>query len=373
MEGIRVLELGQVISAPYAGLLLADLGAEVIKIERPGVGDSARDAQVTDMHGHSATFVTFNRNKKSVALDLSEEGDYSAFLSLVARSDVVLSNLLPPAARRLGVDPDTLRRHNPRLITCMITSYGSSAPESEHPSYDLIHQALSGFMMLNGQESDPPIRMGIPLADLAAGMFSAYGVLGALQGRERTGRGDSIDISMYECMIHLLSYQATMYLTAGIIPQRMGSAHEYVVPWQAFQTLDGWLVVAARANHFWSAMCTAMRLEHLGADPRFADNTARLSNRHVLEAILAEEFRRDDTGTWLKRLVAAGVPTAPVRTVPEALDAEAERPGGLIHTASHPDLGAMRMAGNPVHYAELELVEHLPAPELDADREVLEG
>ena len=365
LDGIVVLELGQVVAAPYASLLLADLGADVIKVERPVVGDSSRDAQVTGMHGHSATFLTFNRNKKSIALDLKQSEDYSTFLDLVSRADVVVSNLLPPAARHLKVDPSTLRRHNPRLITCMISSFGSTDPESEKPSYDLIHQALTGFMMLNGENSDPPIRVGVPLADLAAGLFASYGVLAALQGRHITGVGDEVDISMYECMMSLLTYQATMYLTAGIEPRRMGSAHEHVVPWQAFQTADGWIVIAARTNHFWTSVCQAMNLEHLIDDPRFAQNKPRLEHRDELEALLGAKFLTDRTESWLRRLGNAGVPAAEVRTVPEALDIELQRANNIIQSTPHPELGEIKTMSNPVRFADMELVKHGPAPALD--------
>ncbi len=373
LEGVLVLELGQVVAAPYAGLLLADLGAEVIKIERPPFGDSARDPQVTGMRGQSATFLTFNRNKKSIALDLSDDGDYATFLELVVRADVVVSNLLPLAARKLKVDSASLRRQNERLITCTISSFGSEATESEKPSYDLVHQALTGFMMLNGQKSDPPTRMGIPIADLASGLFAAYGILAALQGRHLTGQGEEIDISMYECMLSLLTYQATMYLTAGVEPQRMGSAHEHVVPWQAFRTVDGWIVVAIRANHFWVALCQAMRMEHLIDDLRFHENKSRLENRIELESILAAKFLTDHTDGWLKRLSDSGVPAAKVRTVPEALDAEILRPDGIVRSTPHPDLGEIKTVANPVRFSEMELAEHDLAPELDQHRESLIG
>jgi len=364
LEGVTVLELGQVISAPYAGLLLADLGAEVIKVERPVVGDSARDPQVTWMKGESATFVTFNRNKKSVALDLKNSDDYAAFLTLISRADVVLSNLLPQAARQLKVDPATLRRHNPRLITCMISSFGIDSPESEKPSYDLTHQALTGFMMLNGTESDEPIRMGVPLADLAAGLFASYGILAAIQARHVTGVGDNVDISMYQCMLSLLTYQATMYLTAGIEPQRMGSAHEHVVPWQAFRTADGWIVVAARTHHFWTATCRAMHLEHLIDAPRFSKNASRLENREELTGLLSAEFLTESTQTWLKKFGAAGVPAAEVRTVPEALDIELKRANNSIRSTPHARLGEIVTVSNPVRFADMELAQHVGAPML---------
>ncbi|MGW3810268.1 CaiB/BaiF CoA transferase family protein [Micromonospora sp. NPDC005113] len=371
LEGVTVLELGQVIAAPYASLLLADLGADVIKVERPVTGDNARDPQVTWMRGESATFETFNRNKRSIALDLRSGDDYADFLGLVSRADVVLSNLLPRAARQLKVDPATLRGHNPRLITCMISGFGADSPESEQPSYDLIHQALTGFLMLNGTESDPPVRVGVPLADLSAGLFASYGILAALQARHATGVGDHVDISMYQCMLSLLTYQATMYLTAGIAPQRVGSAHEYVVPWQAFQSADGWIVIAARANHFWASMCRAMRLEHLIDDPRFAGNAARLENRAELVALLSAQFRTECTQSWLDRLTAAGVPAAEVRTVPQALDLELQRPDNSIRSAPHPRLGDVVTLSNPVRFGALDIADHAPAPALDEHRQSL--
>jgi len=206
--------------------------------------------------------------------------------------------------------------------------------------------------------------MGVPLADLAAGLFASYGILAAIQARHVTGVGDNVDISMYQCMLSLLTYQATMYLTAGIEPQRMGSAHEHVVPWQAFRTADGWIVVAARTHHFWTATCRAMHLEHLIDAPRFSKNASRLENREELTGLLSAEFLTESTQTWLKKFGAAGVPAAEVRTVPEALDIELKRANNSIRSTPHARLGEIVTVSNPVRFADMELAQHVGAPML---------
>ena len=363
LEGIRVLELGQVIAAPYAGLVLADLGATVIKVERPGSGDSARDVQVTSLGGHSATFLTFNRNKRSVTVDLRSPQDRERFLTMVDEADVVLTNLLPGAAQRLGVDPATLRARNPRLVTCLVSGYGGGHPASDLPSYDLVHQALAGYLMINGLPTEPPSRVGIPIADLASGLFATLGIVSALRAREVTGRGDAVDISMYDSLLSLLSYQGTMYLTEGTMPERNGTSHEFVVPWRAFPTADGELVVAVRAHHFWVGMCRALELDDLVTDPRFVDNLSRLRHREEIEEILAARFRTDTTAALLAVLNAAGVPCAEIRDPGTALDDANLRGRDLISSFDLDGLEVTAMRA-PIAFAESGPVPFVTPPEL---------
>lgn len=372
LDGIRVLELGQVIAGPYASLLLADLGAEVIKVERPGTGDSARSPDVTGVAGFSGAFATFNRNKRSVTLDLTDPADYHAFARLVRTADVVLYNYPPAVARKLRIDPQSLEAINPRVITCAISGFREGSPHADLPSYDLVHQAFTGYLLLSGREEDPPVRFGIPLADLATALFAAYGTLGALRKRDQTGQGETVSVSMYDSLISLLTYQATMFFLTGQEPARMGSAHEFVMPWQAFRTADGHIVIAARANHFWRAFCEAVGLPELVTDPRFADNTRRLAHRDELESLLDNHLRQRSTAEWMAVLVPAGVPAAPVRSVGEALTDPHLAASGMVQEYQHPAIGTVRLVANPVRFSSMATVTPQPPPELGADQWLVE-
>lgn len=367
LAGVRVLEIGQVISAPFAGLLLADLGAEVIKIEPPVVGDSARNPEVTGMGGDSATFITFNRNKKSIALDLKDPAQYDAFCELARGADVVLTNTVLAVAQRLRIDADALTAINPRLITCAITGFGQEDPRSGQPSYDLTHQALAGYMLMEGRPGDPPQRVCIPLADLATAQFAVNAILAALFARTSTGRGEAIEVPMYDSMLSLLTYTATLYLNTGKQPARTGSAHEYTAPWQAVTAQDGDLVVAVRSEKFWQRLCAAIGMPELADDPRFDTNQHRLSNREEMSAVLDAGFGTGTVDHWLRRLGESGVPVAPVRSVAAALDEAVAASGGLVQVLEHPQLGPLRVVGNPVRFSGLSLVSPAAPPELNAD------
>jgi crotonobetainyl-CoA:carnitine CoA-transferase CaiB-like acyl-CoA transferase len=366
LRGVRVIEIGQVISAPYAGLLLADLGAEVIKVEPPVTGDSARNPAVTGIGDHSATFVTFNRNKKSVALDLKEPRQYSAFCELVSSADVVVSNVLPKVAATLRITAADLRELNPRLVTCWIRGFRESDPRSDEPSFDLTHQALAGYMLMEGRPGDPPLRVCIPFADLSAAQFAVNAILAALFARTESGQGEDIEVPMYDTMLSLLTYTATLYLNTGKEPARMGSAHEYTAPWQAVLAADGYLVVAVRSEKFWQRFCTAIGQPDLVSDPRFADNQSRLLHRDEMTEVLNAAFRPQTIEYWLTQLRGAGVPAAPVRTVRQALSELVAEDDDLIRSFDHPHLGSMQVIGNPIRFGTMSTVEVLPPPDLGA-------
>jgi crotonobetainyl-CoA:carnitine CoA-transferase CaiB-like acyl-CoA transferase len=364
LRGIRVIELGQVISAPYAGLLLADLGAEVIKVEPPGVGDSARNPAVTGIGDHSATFVTFNRNKKSVALNLKDPDQYAAFCELIRSADVLVSNVLPKVASTLRITAAELRDLNPRLVTCWIRGFRESDPRSDEPSFDLTHQALAGYMLMEGRPGDPPLRVCIPFADLSAAQFAVNAILAALFARTQSGQGEDIEVPMYDTMLSLLTYTATLYLNTGKEPARMGSAHEYTAPWQAVLAADGDLVVAVRSDKFWQRFCTAIGQPDLERDPRFTDNQSRLAHRDEMTEVLNAAFRTRTVEYWLTQLRSAGVPAAPVRTVGEALSEVITEDNDLIRQFDHPHLGSMQVIGNPIRFAAMSTVGVLPPPDL---------
>jgi formyl-CoA transferase len=364
LEGVRVIELGQVISAPYAGLLLADLGAEVIKVEQPGIGDSARNPEITGMGEVSATFVTFNRNKRSIALDLKDEADYDAFAAIARSADVVLCNMVPSVATRLRVDPDSLSELNSQLVVCMIQGFASDDPRRNEPSYDLTHQAMTGLMLMEGLPGDPPLRVSIPIADLLSAHFAVYAILASLYARDRTGAGEHLEVPMYDSMLSALTYTATLYLNDGKEPQRMGSEHEYSVPWQAVEARDGSFVLAVRAEKFWQRLCQALGKSEWLVDERFSTNERRLRNRVELARLLNEALRSESVAYWVEHLRSLGVPTAPVRTVGQALDEIVLTGSDLIAAFDQPGYGAFQVVGNPVRFSRMTKAVPAAAPAL---------
>jgi crotonobetainyl-CoA:carnitine CoA-transferase CaiB-like acyl-CoA transferase len=366
LSGLGVIELGQVISAPYAGLLLADLGADVIKVEPPE-GDSARNPEVTSLRGQSATFITFNRNKSSRALNLKDPDQYEVFCDMVRGADVVIANYTPATARRLRVDPATLAELNPRLITCSIQGFRSEWPQANEPSFDLVHQALTGYMLLEGNPNDPPTRVSIPIADLGTAHFAVQGVLAALVNRHETGLGEHIEVPMFDSMLSMLTYTATMYLNANKEPVRMGSAHEYTAPWQAVRAKDGEVVVAVRSHRFWVRLCESLGTTEWLVDPRFSSNEARLANREILNTLLETHISDLTVQDVITLLTGAGVPVAPVRTVGQALDDAARIDPSLLPEFFDPSLGRIRVVANPIRFSRMAAVELLHPPALDED------
>lgn len=363
LEGVRILELGQIIAGTYGGQMLSDLGAEVIKVEAPE-GDLGRTPSVAPYKGLSGLFLTFNRNKQSVVINLKSAAGRSLFYDLVKVSDVVIDNFRPGVLERLEIDYPALSRINPRIIQCSVTGFGIGGEYQDYPALDIIIQAISGHMAITGEQGRPPVRVGIPLADLSGGIFSCEGILAALFDRERTGRGCRIEISMFDTMLHLLSYIGTMWLTNGEIPKPPGSAHEYSVPWQAFATADGFVVVATRQDSFWRKLCTVLEDPDLAGDPRFADNANRVKNRAVLVPRLEQIFRTRTVADWLERLRGAGVPAAPVNNVDGAFSEPPVKEREMIVEYDHSEVGKVRLPGNPIKMSSMSGAISRPAPML---------
>ena len=363
LQGVRVLELGQIIAGTYGNQVLSDLGAEVIKVETPE-GDLGRIASVAPYRGVSALFLTFNRNKKSIVINLKADAGRALFYELVKISDVVVDNFRPGVLERLRVDYETLSRINPRIIQCSVTGFGAAGAYRDYPALDLIIQAISGHMAITGEPGRPPVRVGIPLADMSGGIYSCKGILAALYARERSGRGQRVEISMFDAMLNLLSYIATLWLSGGVLPQPPGSAHEYTVPWQAFEAKDGHIVVATRQDGFWRKLCGVLGEPDLAADPRFATNADRVANREALVPRLERMFRARTVADWLERLRAAEVPAAPANNLDGAF---AEPPVGereMIVEYDHPDVGRVRLPGNPIKMSSMTGTPSQPAPRL---------
>jgi crotonobetainyl-CoA:carnitine CoA-transferase CaiB-like acyl-CoA transferase len=361
LDGVRILELGQIIAGTYGGQLLSDLGAEVIKVESPQ-GDLGRLTSVGPYKGHSSLFLTYNRNKKSVVIDLKTERGLSLFHDLVKISDVVVDNFRPGVLMRLKIDHGTLKAINPRIIQCSVTGFGTEGEYKDLPALDIIIQSISGMLAITGEKGGPPVRVGLPISDLGGGAFSCQAILAALYERERTGVGRRVEVSMFDAMLSLLSYLGTLWLSNGELPVPMGTQHEYTVPWQAFRTKDGYLVVAARQEKFWLLMCEAMDINDLATDPRFSDGAARIENRDELIPILEAEFLKDTAANWLAKFREHGVPAAPVNNL-DAVFAEppvAER--DMIVGYEHPEVGPVRMPGNPIKMDGITETISEPAP-----------
>jgi crotonobetainyl-CoA:carnitine CoA-transferase CaiB-like acyl-CoA transferase len=372
LAGVRILELGQIIAGTYGSQLLSDLGAEVIKIETPE-GDLGRIPSVGPYKGLSALFLTFNRNKKSVVIDLKNEAGRKLFYDLVKVADVVIDNFRPGVLERLKVDYSKLSKLNPRIIQCSVTGFGSEGEYKDYPALDLVIQAISGHMAITGEPARPPARVGIPLADLSGGFFSAQGILAALYDRERTGNGRQVELSMFDAMLNLLSYIGTIWLTKGELPKPQGSAHEYSVPWQAFAASDGYLVVATRQEVFWRKLCEALDAPALAVDPRYKTNPDRLKNRATLVPQLEEIFCTRTVADWLKTLRAAEVPAAPINNLDTAFAEPPVAEREMIVEYDHPEVGKVRLPGNPIKMTGMGKTISNPAPRVGEHTDAVLG
>lgn len=363
LESVRILELGQVIAGTYGSQVLSDLGAEVIKVETPE-GDLGRNPSVAPYRGLSGLFLTLNRNKQSIVINLKTEAGRRVFYDLVKVSDVVVDNFRPGVLERLQVDYATLSRINPRIIHCSVTGFGTEGAYKNYPAFDIIIQAISGHMAITGEPGRPPARVGIPLADLSGGIYSCKGILAALFDRERTGKGRRVELSMFDAMLTLLSYMGTMWLTNGELPQPPGSAHDYTVPWQAFEASNGYVVVATRQEIFWRKLCGVLEDAALADDPRFATNSLRVENRAVLVPRLERIFRTRTVADWLERLRAAEVPASPVNNLDGAFAEPPVAEREMIVEYDHPDVGKVRLPGNPIKMSGVSGTISKPAPRL---------
>ena len=377
-DGVRVLDLSRMLAGPYGSMLLADLGAEVIKIEEPGGGDPMRAMGppflgVEGEDRESAYFLSINRNKRSVALDLERPEGRAVFHDLCRMADVVWENFRPGVMERLGCAPATLRQLNPRLIVCSISAFGQAGPYRDWPAFDLALQAMGGAMSITGEEGRPPARMGLPMGDLAGGMFGALAVAGALFRRGETGEGTAIDLSLLDCKVSLLTYIAQYFWADGRVPGRVGSGHASVVPYQAFASADGFLVVAVFAEKFWSGFCRAIERPDLVADPRFDSNPTRVRSRAELVPMLEAIFPARTTAEWLARLQREGVPAAPINRVDEVLRDPQVLLRDMVVDLPHPRFGPVKTLGTPVKPAGAPPFRPAPPPRLGEHTDAVLG
>ncbi len=364
LDGVRVIDLTSHLSGPYCSMILADHGADVIKVERQGAGDDAR-RMPPFIAGESAPFMLFNRNKRSIALDLKDERDRDLCRALARDADVFLENFTPGVADRLGLGYGALAAVNPRLVYCSISGFGQTGPYRERGGFDLMVQAMSGLMSVNGPEDGPPHRLPVAIADIGAGMFAAIGILAALQARERTGRGQQVDTSLYDTAVSFGVYEAAHLFATGEPPPRIGQAHRGSAPYQVFRTADGWLTIGAATQTIWLRLCEVIGRADLARDPRFKDNAARIANRAALAALLQEVLAQEPTAIWAERLGAAGIPIGPVQTYDQVFADPQVVAREMVAEIDHPAAGAMRILGIPVKLSETPGALRRPAPRLD--------
>lgn len=373
LTGIRVLDLTRIISGPFCSALLADMGAEVIKIESPGDGDPVRHQGVI-REGMSWYFANYNRNKRSVTLDLYSDAGKEVLAELVRSSDVIVENFRPGIMDKLGLGPDALRVLRPDIIHCGINGFGTSGPYRDRPAFDFVAQAMSGFMSLNGEADGPPLRAGPPVSDLVAGLHGALGIVAALLRRERTGEGEALSVSLLSGMINLLSFQASNYFASGALPARHGNDHGIVAPYGLFETADGQVAIAPSNDIMYAKFLDALEMPELREHPDYCTNPLRMSNRAALREVVQNRTRTQTTDYWIERCNRFGVPCGPVLDVGEVFDDPQVRDQEMAIDVSHPGHGDIRMLGFPIKFTQAPCQVRNPAPDLGADTEsVLSG
>jgi crotonobetainyl-CoA:carnitine CoA-transferase CaiB-like acyl-CoA transferase len=351
LHGVRVLDLSRVLTGPFCSMVLADLGAEVWKVEELRHGDQTRSLPPY-VNGESHYYLAINRNKQSLAVDLKTEEGRDIALGLARQADVVLENFRPGVMDRLGLGYDVLRAEKPELIICSITGFGQTGPMADKPSFDLVTQAMSGVMSINGEPDGPPSKLGIPLGDIGGGMWGAVAILSALHHRNATGEGLHIDLSLLDGLIGLLGYLAEIYLVTGDSPGQVGSSHHSIVPYGRFPVKDGHIVLALHTGTFWRNFCRAGGRLDLVEDPRFRTSADRHQNRVALDAIVVEILREKTMAEWHEIFDAGDVPHAPVSTVGEALTQPAVAARGLVRETNHPRSGKVDVVGSPIQFID---------------------
>lgn len=375
LQDVRIVAVEQYGAGPFGTVHLADLGADVIKIEDPRVGgDVGRYLHPYQSGEDSLFFQTFNRNKRSLSLDLGNQNGRKVFLDLVSKSDAVYSNMRGDIPKKLGLRYDDLRHVNPAIVCCSLSGYGMSGPRHSEPAYDYIVQGIAGWMSLTGEPGGPPEKTGLSLVDYCGGYVAALSMMIGIHAARRDGVGMDCDVSLFDVAIAMHTYPATWHLTAGYEPAKTRhSAHPSLVPFQNFETADGWIVVGCAKEKFWQRLCEVLGRPDLAVDERFRDFARRLENKDVLLSLLEDVFRQGTSERWVNQLTRAGIPVGPVNTVPQALKDPQTAARGLVVEMRHSKFGTVKMVASPVR-AGARSGEHRVAPERNRDaRDVLAG
>lgn len=355
LHGIRVIDLTHMLSGPYAGMMLADLGAETIKVEPPERGEGTRKLLASDpnnsIDGMGAYFMTLNRNKKSVTMNLKSDEGLQLFYDLVKTADVVLSNFSAGVTTKLKIDYEHLSAINPRIVTCTISGFGETGPGAKRPAFDMVAQAMGGGMSITGQVDSPPTRAGIPIGDLGGGVMGVIGILSAIVARETTGKGQHVDISMQDAQISLLNYMATMHYLSGDIPDKLGNAHFVHVPYNTFPSEDGYIIIAVITDGFWENLMTLLDAPELDSDEN-KGQPGRWKNQDIINARLSEIFMTNTQGYWIEQLQAARIPCAPVNNFAQALSDVQIEARNMVVEVEHPNGTVFKAPGNPIKLSD---------------------
>jgi len=373
LEGIKVLDLSRALAGPYCTMMLADMGAEVIKLEMPGTGDDSRSWGPPFVEGESAYFMSVNRNKKSITVNMKSELSKEIVTKLIKQSDVLVENFRPGAMDRLGFGYDAVKEVNPGIIYSSISGFGQDGPYRMLPGFDQVLQGMGGLMSITGEPGGPPIKVGVAIADIAGGMFAAFGIVTALFNRQKTGKGQMVDISLLDSQVAWLTYRAGAYFVSGEVPQPVGSGHPVIVPYQAFKAKDVYINVAVGNDNLWQKFCKAVGLEKVMDDPQFATNAKRVENRAAIVKIIGDLIVTKNGEEWLAILKDAGVPCGPIYTIdkifadPQVLHRE------MMKELDHTKAGKIKVAGIPVKLSDTPGEVKTPPPFLgEHTQEVLE-
>ncbi len=369
LSGITVVDLSRILAGPYCTLMMAELGARVIKVETPGTGDDARHYGPF-VNGKSAYFQSVNRGKQSIALNLKEDGDRATFDKLLAKADVVVENFRPGTMEKLGYGWDTLHAKYPKLIYAAASGFGHSGPDMKRPAYDMVVQGMGGIMSITGHEGAPPTRIGTSIGDIGAGLFTAIGVMSALFNRAMTGEASKVDIGMFDCQVALLENAAMRYFVTGKAPGPLGARHPSITPFQAFNTQDGHIIIAAGNDSLFHKMADALGKPEWKDDPRYTTNDLRATHVKELEAEIEAILTTAPTGHWMEVMDAAGLPAGPINNIGQAVEYPQAAARNMVVEVDDPITGPMKVVGNPIKISGfLDPTTRPPAPNLDQDRE----
>ena len=362
LDGIKVLDCSQILAGPYCSMLLADMGADVVKIEKPSGGDDTRRMGPPFLEGESAAFLAMNRNKRSVVLDFKHADGVAAMRRMLADADVIIENYRAGVMGRLGLDYDAVRELNPGIIYCSISGFGRTGPYAERAGFDLIAQGMSGVMSFTGIPGSPPVKVGVPMADLNAGLYSAYGILSAYIHKLKSGEGQYLEVSIMEAALAYTVWESASYFATGNVPPPLGSAHRLSAPYQALRTADGHITIGAPNQSNWERLAQAIGRDDLLDDERYADNAGRLLNRESLERDLEATFGTQTTADWCEVLDAAGVPAGPIYNMGQVWEDEQVQARGMDVTLEHPKVGSIRNIGLAAKLYGSPGRIHSPAP-----------
>jgi CoA:oxalate CoA-transferase len=372
LDGIRVVDLTQNLAGPYSTMILADLGAEVIKVEKPGIGDDARGFGPF-LNGISVYFMSVNRGKKGISVDLKNPKGRDLLLGLLSRSDVLVESFRPGVMDRLGLSYEAVRRVNESILYASVSGFGQTGPYREKPAYDAVVQGYGGIMSITGSPDGPPTKVGMSMGDIAAGLYLAIGLLGSLVSKQKTGRGERIDVALLDCQLALIENAVARFFLTGEVPGRIGNRHPSITPFQSFPTRDGYLVLCIGNQPLWETFCRTVSREDLLGDPRFVTNASRTENHGSLEPLLCDLFRPRPTAEWLALLDGAGIPCGPVNDVGQITRNEQILAREMIVPLDHPEAGPFTSVGSPIKLLNHSTRPTLPAPGLGQHNDEILG